>query len=86
MVDSIHQANRIGVIAPPGPLRKNGRHRQSRKDSREERGPESQTTEEEVRADQPDIDQGAAAGRSEIATSSDNQNNRQTGRRINVRI
>lgn len=86
MVDSIHQAGRIGVVAPPGPLRKDGRHSQSRKDSREERGPESQTTEEEVRADQPDIDQGATADRGGIATPSDNQNNRQTGRRIDVRI
>lgn len=86
MVDSINQAGRIGVVPPPGQLRKVGHRSQSSKDSREEGNPESQTTEEESRANDPDIDQEAVDGLSEIVEASDNQNNSQTGRLINVRI
>jgi len=86
MVDSIHQTGRIGVVPPTGQLRKVGHRSQSGKDSREEGNTESQTTEEESRANDPDSDQEAVDGLSEIAGSSDNQNNSQTGRRIDVRI
>jgi len=86
MVDSIHQAGRIGVVTPPGQLRKKGHRNQSRKDPREEGNTESQTTEEESQANDPAIDQEAVDGLSEIAASSDNQNTSQTGRRIDVRI
>ena len=85
MVDSIHRAGRIGVISPPGQLRKVGHRNQSRKDSREEGDPESQTTEKESGPDNPDSDQENADKRNEIA-SSDNPNIRRTGRRIDVKI
>jgi hypothetical protein len=85
MVDSIHRAGRIGVISPPGQLRKVGHRNQSRKDSREEGDAESQTTEKESGPDNPDIDQENADKRNEI-TSSDNPNIRRTGRRIDVKI
>lgn len=86
MVDSIHQTGRTGAVSPPGQLRKVGHRNQSRKDSREEGGTESQTAEEESRVDDPDLGQGSADSRSEIVAPSDNPNNRQTGRRIDVRI
>jgi hypothetical protein len=86
MVDSIHHADRIGVISPPGQLRRVGHRKQPRKDSREDGGADSQSTEKESRPDDPDIDQGRADDRSEITAPPDSQNNRRTGRRIDVRI
>jgi hypothetical protein len=86
MVDSIHRTGRIGVIAPPGKVRRERHRNQSRKDSREEGGAESQTTEQESRLDNPDIDQGQADNCSEITAPPDIPNNRQTGRRIDVKI
>jgi len=86
MVDSIHKAGRRGVVQPPGQLRKVGHRNPSRKDSREEGDTEPQTTEEESRAHDSDIDPQAVDDFNEIAVSSDNPNNRQTGRRIDVRI
>lgn len=86
MVDSIHQTGRIGGILPPGQLRKVGHRNQSRKDSREEGGTESQTAEEDARADDPDFGQEALDGQRNITAPSDKPNNRRTGRRIDVRI
>lgn len=86
MVSSIHQAGRIGVIPPPGQLRKVGHRNQPRKDPREEGDKKSQTAEEEVAIDDSSSDQGSGETSGQIAASAGNTNPKQTGRRIDVKI
>ena len=84
MVDSIHQAGRIGVIAPTALSRPVERRRHPRKDPRDDQNRESRPTEE----DQLETFDGESlpADGSEMTISSDPPNQGQTGRRINVRI
>ena len=86
MVNSIHHADRIGVISPPRQLRKVGHRNHPKKDSREDGGTESQTAEDESRAEEPDTHRKDTNARSENKTPLDNPNSRQTGRRIDVMI
>lgn len=86
MVGSIHQAGRIGVIAPPGQLRKVGHRNQSRKDSREETDKKSNTADEEMAIDDTGSNQGTGEISGNIAIPTGNSNPKQTGRRIDVKI
>jgi hypothetical protein len=85
MVDNIRQTGRIGVIMPTGLTRPVERRRHPRKDPRDDPNRESRPREE----DEPlEAFEGASlpADDSESTKSSDQQNQGQTGRRINVRI
>ena len=86
MVNSIHQAARIGVIHPPGQLRKVGQRRHSRKDSREEGNTTSQTAEEETTTDNSGGDQDSVTTCRTVTVSSDESDHKQTGRRIDLKI
>jgi hypothetical protein len=85
MVDNIRQTGRIGVIMPTGLTRPVERRRHPRKDPRDDPNRESRPREE----DEPlEAFEGAPipADDSESTKSPDQQNQGQTGRRINVRI
>lgn len=86
MVDSIRQADRIGVIAPPGQLRKAGHRNQSRKDSREEADKKSQSAEEDMAIDDTGSDKGTGEITGVIVAPSGNSTPKQIGRRIDVTI
>lgn len=85
MVDSIRQAGRIGVVMPTGLSRPVERRRHPRRDPRDDQNGESRPAEDELQLEALD-GESLPADDSETTISPDQQNQGQTGRRINVRI
>jgi len=85
MVDSIRQAGRIGVVMPTGLSRPVERRRHPRRDPRDDQNRESRPAEDELQLEALD-GESLPADDSETTISPDQQNQGQTGRRINVRI